>query len=140
LLIAAIFLFFTFGRDFLPPLNEGSLTISTSSLPGISLDESNKIGRQIEKVLLELPEVSKIARRTGRAELSEHTFSVHVSELDIPFELSERSRDAFLEDLRHRLSLVPGVNSEVGQPITHRINHMLSGSKAAIAVTLFGSD
>lgn len=140
LLIAAILLFFTFGRDFLPPLNEGSLTISTSSLPGISLDESNNIGRTIEKKLLEFPEVSRVARRTGRAELSEHTFSVNVSELDVPFELIDRSRDDFLEDLRDRLSLVPGVNSEVGQPITHRINHMLSGSKAAIAVKLFGSD
>jgi len=140
LLVGALILFFTFGRDFLPPLNEGSLTISTSTLPGISLDESNKIGNKIEKVILKFPEVSKIARRTGRAELSEHTFSVNVSELDVPFELKDRTREEFIDELRHQCSEIPGVNIEIGQPITHRINHMLSGSKAAIAIKLFGNE
>ncbi|MFC2118516.1 efflux RND transporter permease subunit, partial [Bacteroidota bacterium] len=133
-------LFFSFGRDFLPPFNEGALTISSSTLPGISLEESNLIGHKAETVLLEFPEISKVARRTGRAELSEHTFSVNVSELDVPFELIDRSKNVFLEDLRVELNSIAGVNFEVGQPITHRINNMLSGSKAAIAIKLFGSD
>lgn len=133
-------LLFRFGSNFLPPFNEGALTINFSAMPGISLEESNKIGEKAENILLSFPEIELVGRRTGRAELAEHSFGVNVSELDVPFELKDRSRDEFLEDLRQQLNEIPGANVEVGQPITHRINHMLSGTKAAIAIKLFGDD
>lgn len=127
------------GRSFLPDFNEGTLTISTSAMPGISLKESNKIGLKAENLLLSLPEVTTVERRTGRAELSEHSFGSNVSEIDVPFNLSDRSKEEFLADVRAKLSSINGIAYEVGQPISHRINHMLSGSKASIAIKLFGT-
>jgi Cu/Ag efflux pump CusA len=140
LFTASVFVFFTFGRDFLPPFNEGSMTVNVITVPGISLDESKKIGKKAEHLLLSLPEIEKVGRRTGRGELAEHTFGVNVSEIDVPFTLDERSRDEFLAEVRHILSDLPGVSIEVGAPITHRINHMLSGSQAGIAIKIFGTD
>jgi CzcA family heavy metal efflux pump len=138
--IIALIIMTTFGSSFLPPFNEGALTINVSSVPGISLEESSKIGIQAQKILLEIPEVKTVSCKTGRAELSEHSFGENVSELDVPFELLKRSREEFLIDVRKKLRALPGANVEVGQPITHRIDHMLSGTKANIAIKLFGDD
>jgi CzcA family heavy metal efflux pump len=140
LIAGAIALMTGFGQDFLPPFNEGSLTINTATAPGISLEESDKIAREVEKKLLSVPEVLTTARRTGRAELAEHAFGVNVSEIDVPFKLQERSRSEFLADIRNQLASIPGIIFEVGQPISHRIDAMLSGSKANIAIKLFGTD
>ncbi len=140
LFLAAIIVFFTFGRDFLPPFNEGSLTVNVITLPGISLEQSSKIGTKAEHLLLSIPEIEKVGRRTGRGELAEHTFGVNVSELDVPFTLTDRSRNEFMADVRQKLSGLPGVSIEVGAPVTHRINHMLSGSQAGIAIKIFGTD
>lgn len=140
LFIIAIGVFFTLGSSFLPPFNEGSLTINVSSLPGISLDESDKIGREAEKILMEIPEIKTVARKTGRAELDEHALGVNVSEIDAPFELKNRSREEMMRDVRERLSAISGANIEIGQPISHRIDAMLSGTEATIAIKLFGSD
>lgn len=140
LFIIAIGVFFTLGSSFLPPFNEGSLTINVSSLPGISLDESDKIGRKAEKILMEIPEIKTVARKTGRAELDEHALGVNVSEIDAPFELKNRSREEMMHDVRDRLSVISGANIEIGQPISHRIDAMLSGTEATIAIKLFGSD
>ncbi len=139
LFVFAIVLITFQGRSFLPDFNEGTLTISTSALPGISLDESNKIGAKAETLLLEIPEITTVERRTGRAELSEHSFGSNVSEIDAPFTLDKRSKQEFLAEVRAKLSSINGVAYEVGQPISHRINHMLSGSKASIAIKVFGS-
>ncbi|MDE5734548.1 MAG: efflux RND transporter permease subunit, partial [Duncaniella sp.] len=133
-------LFFTFGRSFLPPFNEGSLTVNVSTLPGISLEESDRVGREAERILLETPEITKVARKTGRAELDEHSLGVNVSEIEAPYTLSGRSRAEMVSDLRHRLSHLPGANIEIGQPISHRIDAMLSGTEAQIAIKLFGDD
>ncbi|MDE5749796.1 MAG: efflux RND transporter permease subunit, partial [Duncaniella sp.] len=133
-------IFFTFGRSFLPAFNEGSLTVNVSTLPGISLDESDRVGREAERILLETPEISKVARKTGRAELDEHSLGVNVSEIEAPYKLSGRSRAEMLADLRHRLAHLPGANVEIGQPISHRIDAMLSGTEAQIAIKLFGDD
>lgn len=127
------------GRSFLPDFNEGTLTISTSALPGVSLEESNKLGSKAEKLLLSIPETITVERRTGRAELSEHSFGSNVSEIDMPYTLTDRTREEFLADVREKLSSIQGIAFEVGQPISHRINHMLSGSKASIAIKLFGN-
>lgn len=140
LFAAALTLLISFGRTFLPPFNEGSLAINIATYPGVSIDESNKIGREAELILLGIPEVITTSRKTGRAELAEHSFGVNVSEIEVPFELKDRSREDFLEDLRHRLNELPGVIVEVGQPITHRIDHMLSGTRSNIAIKLFGND
>ena len=140
LFISAVIIFFTFGRDFLPPFNEGSMTINVITKPGISLEESNKIGLKAEQMILSIPEVQKVGRKTGRGELSEHTFGVNVSELDVPFTLTNRTKDEFLAEVREKLGTIPGVGIEVGAPITHRINHMLSGSQAGIAIKIFGTD
>jgi CzcA family heavy metal efflux pump len=138
--IIALIIFTTFGSTFLPSFNEGALTINVGSVPGISLEESEKISIQAQKILLEIPEIITVSCKTGRAELAEHSFGENVSELDVPFELLERSREDFLTDVRNRLKALPGANVEVGQPITHRIDHMLSGTKANIAIKLFGVD
>ena len=128
------------GRSFLPPFNEGSFTINVSTLPGISLEESDRIGRLAEKKLLEIPEIKAVGRKTGRAELDEHALGVNVSEIEAPFELLDRPKEAVAADVRKRLASVPGVNIEVGAPITHRIDAMLSGTRAGIAVKIFGTD
>lgn len=140
LLVVSILLLFYLGRSFLPPFNEGSLTINISTMPGISLEESNKMGQMTEEILLGIPEIKTVARKTGRAELDEHALGVNVSEIEAPFELDERSRDEFLADVRQQLGVLKGVNVEIGQPISHRIDAMLSGTKANIAIKLFGND
>lgn len=141
LFIIAIVLFFTLGRGFLPSFNEGSFTINVSAMPGISLDESDRIGAEAERIILETPEVITCARKTGRAELDEHSLGVNVSEIEVPYRLDKgRSKDEVIRDLRHRLGEIPGVNVEIGQPISHRIDAMLSGHEAQIAVKLFGDD
>ena len=134
-------IFFTLGRSFLPSFNEGSLTINVSTLPGISLEESDRLGREAEKIILSMPEIELTARKTGRAELDEHSLGVNVSEIEAPYTLDNgRSRNELLADLRHKLSHLPGVNIEIGQPISHRIDAMLSGTEAQIAIKLFGDD
>ena len=140
LLIFALVIMFGLGRSFLPPFNEGSLTINVSTMPGISLDESDKIGRMTEEILMDIPEIQTVARKTGRAELDEHALGVNVSEIEAPFILDKRNRDEFLADVRQQLGILKGVNIEIGQPISHRIDAMLSGTKANIAIKLFGDD
>lgn len=140
LFAVALGCFFTLGRSFLPPFNEGSFTVNISSLPGISLEESDKIGRRAEELLLSVPEIKTVARKTGRAELDEHALGVNVSEIEAPFELEGRTHAEVAEEVRHKLSSLSGVNIEIGQPISHRIDAMLSGTQAAIAIKLFGDD
>ena len=140
LFVGAAIVFSTFGSSFLPPFNEGSLTISVATMPGVSLEESDRMGRMVEEILLEIPEIQTVARKTGRAELDEHALGVNASELEAPFVLDRRSRDEFLADVRHRLGDLKGLTVEVGQPISHRIDAMLSGTKANIAIKLFGED
>ena len=140
LLVCAVALFFTMGQSFLPEFNEGSATISAVAKPGVSLDVNNELGNLMEKELLKIPEVVSTARRTGRGELDEHSQSTNGAELDVQFVLGERSRDEVFNDMRERLSGVPGVVTMVGQPLGHRIDHMLSGTRAAIAIKLFGTD
>ena len=140
LFVVALGFFFTLGRSFLPPFNEGSFTINISSLPGISLPESDKMGQRAEELLLSIPEIQTVARKTGRAELDEHALGVNVSEIEAPFELKDRSREELIADVREKLSAITGANIEIGQPISHRIDAMLSGTKANIAIKLFGSD
>ncbi|PLX03641.1 MAG: CusA/CzcA family heavy metal efflux RND transporter [Marinilabiliales bacterium] len=140
LFIASMFVLFNLGRSFLPEFNEGMLTLSTVSLPGISLDESNKMNLMLEKEMLEMNEISTIVRRTGRAELDEHAQGVFSSEVDIPFTLNGRSKEDFLEELRNKLAGIRGINITIGQPLSHRIDHMLSGSRANIAIKVFGTD
>ena len=139
-LVAALIVFFTLGRSFLPPFNEGSFTINVSTLPGISLEESDRMGRMAEEILLSVPEVQTVGRKTGRAELDEHALGVNVSEIEVPFVLKDRSKDEVLADIREKLKVLPGVNIEIGQPISHRIDAMLSGTRANIAIKLFGPD
>ena len=138
--VAALIAFCSLGRSFLPSFNEGSFTINVGTLPGVSLDVSDRIGREAEKIILSIPEIKTVARKTGRAELDEHSFGVNVSEIEAPYEIIDRPRSEILKELRHRLSDIPGVNIEIGQPISHRIDAMLSGSKAQIAVKLFGPE
>lgn len=140
LLTAAVIVFFNLGRSFLPAFNEGSFTISISSVPGISIEESEALGHQAEMLLLEIPEIKTVGRKTGRAELDEHSFGVNTSELECPYELRGRSRAELTEAVRQKLSVLPGVNVEIGGPIAHRIDEMLSGTKANIAIKLFGTD
>ncbi|MFT4685648.1 MAG: CzcA family heavy metal efflux pump [Neolewinella sp.] len=140
LLAVAIFALSQLGRSFLPEFNEGSLVISAVTLPGISLAESNKVGARIERELLTVPEIQVTTRRTGRAELDEHAQGVNAAEIDAPFVLTERSRAEFMEDVRDKLAGVSGVNITIGQPIGHRIDHMLSGTRANIAIKIFGTD
>ncbi|MEG2122141.1 MAG: efflux RND transporter permease subunit, partial [Rikenellaceae bacterium] len=139
-LAVAVMLFFSMGRSFLPPFNEGSFTINVSTLPGVSLDESNEIGRMAEDMLLSIPEIQTVARKTGRAELDEHALGANTSEIEAPFVLDKRSKEEVLLEIRSKLNTLPGVNIEIGQPISHRIDAMLSGTKANIAIKLFGTD
>ena len=140
LFIASMFVLFNLGRSFLPEFNEGMLTLSTVSLPGISLEESNKMNLMLEKEMLEMEEINTIVRRTGRAELDEHAQGVFSSEVDVPFTLNGRSKEDFLEELRSRLGTIRGINITIGQPLSHRIDHMLSGTRANIAIKVFGTD
>ena len=136
----SIYLLTGLGRSFLPEFNEGSLVISSVTPPGTSLEESNKTGGLVEELMLEMPEVAITSRRTGRAELDEHAQGVNASEIDVPFTLSGRSEEEFLNAVRTKLSVVPGANITIGQPIAHRIDHMLSGTRANIAIKIFGED
>lgn len=140
LLVAAVVMFFTLGGSFLPAFNEGSFTISISTVPGISLEESDRMGRTAEELLLSIPEIKTVGRKTGRAELDEHAFGVNSSEFECPFELGKKTRKELTEEVRQKLAVLPGVNIEIGGPISHRIDAMLSGTKANIAIKLFGSD
>ena len=140
LFVAAILVFFTLGSSFLPPFNEGSFTINVSSLPGISLDESNAIGQRAEELLMTIPEINTVARKTGRAELDEHALGVNSSEIEAPFELLDRPRNELIADVREKLSSINGAMIEIGQPISHRIDAMLSGTQANIAIKLFGDN
>ncbi|WP_373521737.1 efflux RND transporter permease subunit [Aquiflexum sp.] len=140
MLAVAILAFTQLGRSFLPEFNEGALTIAAVALPGLSLEESNNIGRRVEEALLSIPEVISTTRRTGRAELDEHAQGVNSSEIEVPFLLEERSRDEFFEEVREKLSRIKEANVTIGQPISHRIDHMLSGTRANIAIKIFGSD
>ena len=140
LFVVALGCFFTLGRSFLPPFNEGSFTINISSLPGISLEESDKMGHRAEELLLSIPEIQTVARKAGRAELDEHALGVNVSEIEAPFELKDRSRSELVAEVREKLGTIVGANVEIGQPISHRIDAMLSGTKANIAIKLFGDD
>ncbi len=138
--LAALAVIPFFGREFLPPFNEGSVTINLASAPGISLKESNRIGALAEKLILEVPEVSMTGRRTGRAELDDHAEGVHSSEIEVELKPSDRARGVILDDIRTRLDQIPGIAVNLGQPISHRIDHLLSGVRAQIAVKLFGDD
>ena len=140
LTVVAIVGFATLGRSFLPPFNEGSFTIGVSTLPGISLEESDRIGHRVEEALLAIPEVQTVGRKTGRAEIDEHALGVNDSELEVPFVLGDRSKQEVMDDIRARLAAIPGIAVEVGAPVTHRIDAMLSGTRANIAIKVFGPD
>ncbi|MDD2961301.1 MAG: efflux RND transporter permease subunit [Muribaculaceae bacterium] len=140
LFIGAIIGLSSLGRSFLPSFNEGSFTINVSTLPGVSLAVSDEIGRKAEEVIMSIPEIKTVARKTGRAELDEHSRGVNASEFEAPYVIKDRSRNEILDELRHKLSDIPGTNIEIGQPISHRIDAMLSGTKAQIAIKLFGDD
>ena len=140
-LFACCMLLFTqMGRSFLPEFNESALTISAVSRPGVSLEESNRLGAVIEKELLQIPEVTSTARRTGRGELDEHSQTSNGAEIDVNFKLGDRSKAEFVADVREHLSKVPGVVTSVGQPLEHRIDHMVSGTQADLAIKIFGPD
>ncbi len=141
LLIGALIVFTQFGNSFLPEFNEGTLTITTVGLPGISIEESSRITSKIDNALLKIPEVKYVSRRTGRAELNEHSHGgSNSSEIDVPYTLDERSKDEFMEEVRHRLGKISGMSINIGQPLGHRIDHMLSGTRANIAIKVFGTD
>ncbi len=140
LFVAAAGVYFTLGGGFLPHFNEGSFTINVSTVPGISLEESDRIGRMAEQIILDTPEVLTVARKTGRAELDEHSLGVNTSEMEVPYRLTDRSRAEVSADLRHRLSEIPGAVIEIGQPISHRIDAMLSGAQSQVAIKIFGPD
>lgn len=140
LLVVSVILLMNFGRSFLPPFNEGSFTINVNTLPGISLDESNRIAQRAENLLLSIPEVKAVGRKTGRAELDEHALGVNTSEMEVPFELKDRSKEEVIAEIREKLQSIPGINAEIGSPISHRIDAMLSGTQANIAIKLFGTD
>ena len=138
--LAAAILFCTIGRSFLPSFNEGSFTINVSTLPGVSLEESDKIAAEAERIIMSVPEVRNVARKTGRAELAEHSQGPNSSEMEVPYTLTDRSRTQVANEIREKLSEMPGVSVEVGQPISHRIDAMLSGTKSQIAIKIFGDD
>lgn len=132
--------FTTLGRSFLPSFNEGSFTINVATVPGVSLDVSNRIGQEAERAIMSVPEIKTVARKTGRAELDEHSRGVNASEFEAPYEIVDRARSEIMKELREKLTAIPGTNIEIGQPISHRIDAMLSGSQSQIAIKLFGSD
>ncbi len=132
--------FTTLGRSFLPSFNEGSFTINVATVPGVSLDVSNRIGQEAERAIMSVPEIKTVARKTGRAELDEHSRGVNASEFEAPYEIVDRPRSKIMKELREKLTAIPGTNIEIGQPISHRIDAMLSGSQSQIAIKLFGSD
>ena len=132
--------FTTLGRSFLPSFNEGSFTINVATVPGVSLDVSNRIGQEAERAIMSVPEIKTVARKTGRAELDEHSRGVNASEFEAPYEIIDRPRSEIMKELREKLTAIPGTNIEIGQPISHRIDAMLSGSQSQIAIKLFGSD
>ncbi len=139
-LVVSVFMLLSFGKSFLPPFNEGSFTINVSTLPGVSLDESDKIGKMAEDILLSIPEIQVVGRKTGRAELDEHALGVNVSEIEAPYELKGRTKEEVIAEIREKMKVIPGVNIEIGSPVSHRIDAMLSGTQANIAVKLFGPD
>lgn len=128
------------GRSFLPEFNEGTLTISAVTIPGTSLEESDRLGSALERILLDVPEVVSTGRRTGRAELDEHLQGVESAEIDVRLEMQDRPKEEVLEEIRQKATLIPGTNVNIGQPISHRIDHMLSGTRSNIAVKIFGDD
>ena len=140
LFLTALVIFFFLGNSFLPPFNEGSFTINVSSLPGISLEESDKMGQRAENLLLTVPEIQTVARKTGRAELDEHALGVNSSEIEAPFIILDRPREEVVAEVREKLGTINGANIEIGQPISHRIDAMLSGTQANIAIKLFGDN
>ncbi len=140
LLVAAVVMFLSLGRSFLPAFNEGSFTIAMSSVPGISIEESDRLGLQAEQILMGIPEIQTVGRKTGRAELDEHAFGVNCSEFECPFILKGRSKESLVREVREKLSVLPGVNIEIGGPISHRIDAMLSGTQSNIAIKVFGTD
>ncbi|MCD8185372.1 MAG: efflux RND transporter permease subunit [Rikenellaceae bacterium] len=140
LFVLSLFLFSTFGRGFLPPFNEGQITVMAMATPGISIEQSDRIGKQVEEVLLTIPETRVTARRTGRAELAEHSLGTQVSEIDVPYRLTQRSKSQMLMDVRDKLAEIPGIVTEISQPVSHRIDAMLSGTGANIAIKIFGND
>ncbi|MHC1773999.1 MAG: efflux RND transporter permease subunit [Lentimicrobium sp.] len=140
LFIISLVLYSTMGRSFLPEFNEGSLTLSVVCKPGTSLEESNRLGNLVETELLSIPEVASTARRTGRGELDEHSQTVNSAEVDVNFTLKDRSREEFMTDVRAKIAGIPGIAATVGQPLGHRIDHMISGTRANIAIKVFGTD
>jgi len=140
LFLVSVFLFSNFGRSFLPEFNEGALTLSVVTKPGASLEESNRLGNLVETELLAIAEVSSTARRTGRGELDEHSQTTNSAEIDVNFKLDKRKQPEFMADVRATLARIPGIAYTVGQPLGHRIDHMLSGTRANIAIKLFGAD
>jgi CzcA family heavy metal efflux pump len=140
MLVAALIAISAAGRSFLPEFNEGALTVSAVTIPGTSLADSNALGDALERLMLQVPEVTSTARRTGRAELDEHVQGVESAEIDVRLDMKDRSKEAVLAEIRERASLLPGTNVTIGQPISHRIDHMLSGTRANVAVKIFGDD
>ena len=140
LVLATLLLVPLMGRSFLPEFNEGTLTVNMATVPGTALEKSDELGSKAEEILLSNPEIISTARRTGRAELDEHAQEVNAAEIDVRFRLADRTRQEFLAGLRNQLTAIPGTNFSIGQPISHRLDHMLSGTRAAIAIKLFGPD